>query len=61
MNIVRVSQRPNGIGRLSTQVGIPLMILNSLPEGITHMTVELRRDELGAQVLVYKPIIKEGP
>lgn len=56
MNIVKVSHKPNGLGRRSTQVGIPLNILRDLPEGVTHMTCQLTRWD-GAVAIVYRPII----
>lgn len=58
MNIVKVSHKPNGVGRSSAMLGIPLTILRDLPEDVTHMTVELLQvdDNWG---ILYKPIIKE--
>ncbi len=55
MNIVKVSQRPNGVGRKSTQLGVPLTILRDLPPGVTHMTCELLKYDEKVAIL-YTPI-----
>lgn len=42
MNVVKIANRPNGIGQKVASVSIPKEMAQKLPEDATHMTVEWR-------------------